>query len=145
MAYQSYLAMLGSSVAQLSASVVHDYFNRRSLVVASAADGPGYRIWGDRRLLKGGAGPLAAAQCAQASRQAIADLLETGETDITIGQIFESMPTHVEVRGTLVPLPQWHELEVRQLCRQDLFGSAGHPAAEAAAEHRIAQPGRTFS
>ncbi len=88
MAYLSYLAMLGSSVAQLSASVVHDYFNRRSLVVASAADGPGYRIWGDRRLLKGGAGPLAAAHCAQASRQAIDDLLETGETDITIAPDF---------------------------------------------------------
>jgi hypothetical protein len=125
LAYQSYLAMLGSSVAQLSASVVHDYFNRRSLVVASTAEGPGYRIWGDRLLLNGGAGTLAATHAAQASRQAIADLLETGETDITVRQIFESMPTHVEVRGTLVPLPQWHELEVSELCRQDLFGRPG--------------------
>jgi hypothetical protein len=125
LAYLSYLAMLGSSVAQLSAGVVHDYFNRRSLVVANAPDGPGYRIWGDRTLLKGGAGTLAAANSAQASRRAIADLLETGETDITIGQIFESMPTHVEVRGTLMPLPRWHELEVRQLCGQDLFGRPG--------------------
>jgi hypothetical protein len=125
LAYLSYLAMLGSSAVQLSASVVHDYFNRRSLVVASAADGPGYRIWGDRTLLNGGAGTLAAARSAQASRQAIADLLETGETDITVRQIFESMPTHVDVDGTLVPLPQWHELEVRELCRQDLFGRPG--------------------
>ena len=72
-------------------------------------------------MLKGEAGLLAAAHCAQASRQAIDDLLETGETNITERQIFESMPTHVEVRGTLVPLPQWHELEVSPLCRQDLF------------------------
>jgi hypothetical protein len=125
LAYLSYLALLGSSVAQLSASVVHDYFNRRSLVVASAAEGPGYRIWGDRLLLKGEAGLLAAAHSAQASRQAIADLLETGETEITTGQIFESMPNHVEVDGTLVPLPRWHELEVSRLCRQDLFTRPG--------------------
>ena len=94
-------------------------------MVASAAAGPGYRIWGDRRLLKGEAGLLAAAHSAQASRQAIADLLETGETNRTTRQIFESMPAHVEVRGSLVPLPQWHELEVSPLCRQHLFGRPG--------------------
>jgi Domain of unknown function (DUF4157) len=121
-AYLCYLAMLGSSVTQLSASVVHDYFNRRSLVVASAADGPSYRTWGDHTMLGGGLGTLAAAQSAQASRRAIADLLRTGETDITSRRIFESVPAYVEVCGTLVPLRQWHDLELRQLCWQDLFG-----------------------
>jgi Domain of unknown function (DUF4157) len=121
-AYLCYLAMLGNSVAQLPASVVHDYLNKRSLVVASAADGPAYRIWGDRTMLGGGAGAVAAAHSAQASRHAIADLLRTGETGITSRQIFESMPAYAEVRGALVPLPEWHDLELRPLCWQDLFG-----------------------
>jgi Domain of unknown function (DUF4157) len=124
-AYLAYLTMLGSSAAQLPASVIHDYFNRRSLVVASAAEGPGYRLWGDHTLLNDGAGTLAAAQSALASRRAIEDLLETGETDVTARQIFESVPAYVEVRGTLAPLPQWHELELRQLCWQDLFRRPG--------------------
>ena len=116
--------MLGSSVIQLSASVVHDHFNRRSLVVASTADGPSYRTWGDHTMLGGGSGTLAAAQSAQASRHAIADLLRTGETDITRADI-ESMPAYVEVCGTLVPLRQWHDLELRRLCWRDLFRRPG--------------------
>jgi hypothetical protein len=124
-AYLAYLTMLRSTPAQLPASVVHDYFNRRSLMVASAADGPGYRLWGDHTLLSAGAGSLTAAQSALASRRAIAELLETGETEISARQIFETMPTRVETGGTLVPLPQWHELELRQLCWQDLFGRPG--------------------
>ncbi len=58
-AYRCYLALLGSSAAQLPASVVHDYLNQRSLVVASQADGPRYQAWGDRTMFAGGAGTLA--------------------------------------------------------------------------------------
>ena len=39
----AYLAMLGSSVAQLAASLLHGYFNKRSLVVAAGPDGPRFR------------------------------------------------------------------------------------------------------
>jgi hypothetical protein len=124
-AYLAYLTMLRSTAAQFPASVVHDYFNRSSLVVASAAEGPGYRLWGDHTLLSEGAGSLAAARSALASRRAIEDLLETGETDISARQIFESLPDRVETGGTLVPLPRWHELELRQLCEQDLFSRPG--------------------
>jgi Domain of unknown function (DUF4157) len=120
-AYLAYLTMLRSTASQLPASVVHDYFNRRSLVVASAAEGPGYRLWGDHTLLRAGDGSLAAAQSARASRRAIEDLLETGETEISARQIFETMPTRVQTGGTLVPLPEWHDVELRRLCWQDLF------------------------
>jgi hypothetical protein len=120
--YRCYLALLGSSVAQLSSSVVHDYLNSRSLVVASGPDGPRYRIWGDRRMLAGSAGALRAAAAAHTSRRAITDLLTRGETDIATRRIFESMPSHVEVNGDLLPLRQWHDAELRDLCFGKLFG-----------------------
>src|SRR6202034_996772 len=75
--YLCYLAMLRSSVAQLSAGVVHDYLNERSLVVASGPDGSRYRMWGDRAMFAGQAGAVEAATAAHASRRAIADLLAT--------------------------------------------------------------------
>jgi Domain of unknown function (DUF4157) len=50
-AYGAYLAMLGSSVAQLAAGVVHGYLNKRSLVVAAGQDGPRFRLQGDYTLL----------------------------------------------------------------------------------------------
>jgi hypothetical protein len=120
--YVGYLALLGSSVGQLSAGIAHGYFNKRSLVVASHRDGPGYRIWGDRTMFADGTGAAHAAAAAHTSRQAIADLLTHGETDITSRQIFESFPNHVEVGGGLLPLRQWHDEKLRDLCFQELFG-----------------------
>jgi hypothetical protein len=120
--YLCYLALLRSSVAQLSAGVVHDYLNQRSLVVASRPDGTRYRMWGDRAMFVGEAAAVQAATAAHASRRAIADLLVKGETDITSRRIFESMPRYVEVRGALLPLRQWQDAELRDLCFGKLFG-----------------------
>ena len=120
-AYAAYLAMLGSSVAQLAASLLHGYFNKRSLVVAAGPDGPRFRIHGDRTLLAGGDGTLHAAQATAASRQAIAELLASGETVITCREIFDGFPDHVEQGGRLVTLRQWHDSDLRDLCFGELF------------------------
>jgi hypothetical protein len=74
-AYAAYLAMLGSSVAQLAASLLHGYFNKRSLVVAAGPDGPRFRIGGDRTLLTGGDGALHAFRANAVSRRAVSELL----------------------------------------------------------------------
>jgi hypothetical protein len=120
-AYAAYLAMLGSTVAQLAASLLHGYFNKRSLVVAAGPDGAPFRIHGDRMLLAGGDGALHAARATAASQRAVADLLAHGETSITCQEIFESLPDHVEQEGTLVALRQWHDSSLRDLCFGELF------------------------
>jgi Domain of unknown function (DUF4157) len=120
--YVRYLALLGSGVAQLSAGIVHAYFNKNSLVVASQPAGPRYRLWGDRTLFAGEDGAVQAAIAAHESLQAIAELLEKGHTGITSRQIFERFPSYVDVDGTLLPLPQWHETTLRELCMHNLFG-----------------------
>jgi hypothetical protein len=120
-AYAAYLAMLGSTVAQLAASLLHGYFNKRSLVVAAGPDGAPFRIHGDRMLLAGGDGALHAARATAASRRAVAELLAHGETGISGQEIFESLPDHVEQEGTLVALRQWHDSSLRDLCFGELF------------------------
>jgi Domain of unknown function (DUF4157) len=120
-AYAAYLAMLGSTVAQLAASLLHGYFNKRSLVVAAGPDGTPFRIHGDRTLLAGGDGAQRAASATAASRRAVAELLAHGETSISCQEIFESLPDHVEQDGTLVALRQWHDSSLRDLCFSELF------------------------
>jgi hypothetical protein len=48
--------------------------------------------------------------------QAVSELLARGETGITIREIFEGLPDHVEQDGTLVTLRQWHDSSLRDLC-----------------------------
>jgi hypothetical protein len=117
----AYLAMLGSSVAQLAASLLHGYFNKRSLVVAAGPDGPRFRIGGDRTLLAGGDGARHAFMATTVSRRAVSELLAGGETGITIREIFEGFPDHVEQGRTLVTLRQWHDSSLRDLCFGELF------------------------
>ena len=121
-AYAAYLTMLGSSTVHLAAKVAHDYLNERSLVVSSGPSGPLFRLYGDRTLLAAGDGALRAAQAAAASRQAIAELLRYGETDVSSWEILESFPGHVEQEGRLVSLEEWHRSGLRDLCFRELFG-----------------------
>jgi hypothetical protein len=120
-AYAAYLTMLGSSVAQLAASLLHGYLNKRSLVVAADPDGPSFRIYGDRALLAGGDGTQHAARATAASQRAIAELPASGETSITCREIFDAFPDHVEQEGRLVTLRQWHDSGLRDLCFGELF------------------------
>jgi hypothetical protein len=55
------------------------------------------------------------------SRQAVADLLETGETSVSSRKIFEMFPDHVEHDGVLVSLEEWHEQRLREWCHADFF------------------------
>ena len=145
-AYAVYLTMLGSTVAQLAASCLHRYFNKRSLVVGTGPDGPRFRIYGDRMLLAdrelagrelaggelagrelaggepaGGDGARHAFSATAASRRAISELLAYGETGITCQEIFEGFPDHVEQGSRLVTLRQWHGSSLRDLCFGELF------------------------
>lgn len=122
-AYAGYLAMLGSNVVQLAAGVVHRYLNEHSLLVAAGADGPRFRLHGDRTLLAGSEGASHVAVAAAASRRAITELMDRGGTDVSIQDIFDGFPDHVEQDGSLVTLRQWHDGGLRDLCFHELFGS----------------------
>jgi Domain of unknown function (DUF4157) len=115
-AYAAYLAMLGSGTVQLAVKVAHEYLNAHSLVVSAGPSGPRFRLTGDHTLLASPAGALRAAEAAAASRRAIAELLRNGETAVDSQDIFDRFPDHVEQRGRLVPLPQWHREGLRDLC-----------------------------
>jgi hypothetical protein len=120
-AYTGYLALLGSSVAQVAAGAAHGYFNKHSLVVADRADGLRYRIHGDRYLFEHAEGARQAAAAAALSRRAIAELLENGQTTISSRDIFAQFPDHVESDGALMSLPQWHETVLREQCAEQFF------------------------
>jgi hypothetical protein len=121
-AYAAYLTMLSSGTVQIAAKVVHEYLNKHSLVVASAPDGPRFRLFGDHTLLASGDGAWCAAQAATASRRAISDLMRHGETAISSWEIFDRFPDHVEQSGRLITLAEWHRTGLRDLCFRELFG-----------------------
>jgi len=64
---------------------------------------------------------LHAARATAASRQAITELLASGETGITCREIFDGFPSHVEQEGRLVTLRQWHDGSLHDLCFGELF------------------------
>lgn len=101
---------------------MHGYFNKHSLTVAASPDGPRYRIWGDRCMFTYEEGAGQAADAAQLSRRAIADLLERGGTDIVSREIFEQFPNRVEQDGVLLTLPEWHDTYLRERCFKEFFG-----------------------
>jgi Domain of unknown function (DUF4157) len=129
-AYAAYLTMLRSGTVQLAVKVAHEYLNKQSLLVASGPDDPPFRLHGDHTLLAGGEGSLRAARAAQASRRAISELLQHGETEVSSWDIFDSFPNHVEHDGRLVSLSEWHQDGLRDLC-SDLFGRTSTRALRA--------------
>ena len=139
-AYAAYLAMLGSGTVQLAVKVAHEYLNKRSLVVAAAAGGPRFRVYGDHTLLASPEGALRTARAAAASRQAITELLRDGETAVDSWDIFDSFPGYVEQDGQLVSLPQWHREGLRGLCLE-LFGRRSTRALRAVMSSAFRQLG----
>ena len=122
--------------------------------MAAGPDGPRFRIGGDRTLLTGGDGALHAFRATAVSRRAVSELLARGETGITIREIFEGFPDHVEQGGTLVTLRQWHDSSMRDLCFGELFSlwrtaaieSSRPPfSAGSACRHRMSRPCGTGS
>lgn len=120
-AYVAYQTMLRSGTVNLAAKVVHEHLNKHSLAVSAGPDGPPFRLSGDHTLLAGSDGTVRAARAAAASRQAIAELLRTGRTGISSGEIFQSFPSHVAQDGQLLTLQEWHRGALRNLCFDDLF------------------------
>jgi hypothetical protein len=120
-AYQAYLVLLGSGTVQLAVKVAHEYLNKHALVVSAGNLGPRFRLNGDHTLLAGPDGAGHAARAAAASRQAIAELLRDGTTEVSSWDIFDSFPDHVEQGGQLISLPHWHRAGLRDLCLE-LFG-----------------------
>jgi hypothetical protein len=120
-AYTGYLALLGSSVAQVAPGAAHRYFNRQSLVVADRVEGPRFRLYGDYCLFEHAEGAARAADAAALSRRAIAELLENGQTKIRSRDIFALFPDHVESGGVLMSLSRWHETVLREQCVDQFF------------------------
>jgi hypothetical protein len=99
------------------------------------------RINGDRTIFAPApAAPWPVASAASASRQAITDLLRTGESRIEADQIFAAFPRYVAAGGGLLPLPAWHEGALRDLCFGELFPRRQDPGHAAPADRGPAPP-----
>ncbi|TAM82298.1 MAG: hypothetical protein EPN43_13800 [Jatrophihabitans sp.] len=141
--YQAYLKFLNSSFLQLAAGETHDYLNKRGLTVVNDR-GDRMTVGGDNTLLteSGALGARVAAEAAQASHQAIEDLIGTGVTDRTVDKIAALWPTQVWVGGEGghgVPLQDWHEDVLHDLCRTQIFPGVVDSFNSKVA--RAAQPG----
>jgi hypothetical protein len=125
--YKAYLTMLNSSFMQLSAGAVHDYFNKHGLLVEND-NGDRIAVGGDDTMLSksGPAGAKIAGMAAARSRQAIDDILKTGQTAWTVDRIFSLVPQRVVMllpkgdRQTL-SLAQFQANVVHGLCTNLLF------------------------
>ena len=121
--YQAYLRLLNNAQAQGASGTVHDHFNAIGITVVSGS-GRQFRVGGDDTLRSesDAAGATAAATAASLSRQAIDEILQAGQTGITTEQIFSYVPTMVVVPGVgAVPLAQWQDSYLRELCFTKLF------------------------
>jgi len=109
-AYLNYLAFLNSTVVQASSGALHDYFNAKSVWAASVAQPAAFQLWGDDTMLNGGNGVFFASQTAHTSQQSIVDLLATGQTAVTVQQVFDMFPTQVSSTGPtgLQSLQNWN-------------------------------------
>ena len=105
-AYQDYLTLLSNLITQSASASIHDYYNANSLWVASVAHPAPYEVWGDDTLLSGANGSEGATQTSlttQLSQTSIADLLNTGATEITPTAIRQNFPTLVSAGATADP------------------------------------------
>lgn len=122
--YRSYLTFLTSAATQLSSANLHDYYNARSLWVASEARPRPFEIWGDDTLLSGANGVdgvVATSETAQLSQHALRELLDTGTTKITTESIRTHFPTAAgSDSGSLKDLQSW-AMSQRQLCESEIF------------------------
>jgi hypothetical protein len=107
--YQDYLAFLNSTVIQSACGALHDYYNERSLWVASNACTTPFQIWGDNTMLKGGDSVKIASTTSHSSQQAIQDILTTGQTGTSIDALFSQFPTVVRgANNQMLPLLHWN-------------------------------------
>lgn len=108
-AYLNYLAFLNSTVVQSASGVLHDFFNKNSLWVGSAAHPTPYQLYGDDTMLNGGDGVGIASATAHLSQQALLDLLASGSTSITMQSIMDNFPSTVKTPNGIVSLQAWNQ------------------------------------
>jgi hypothetical protein len=121
MAYAAYLCFLRSTLTQSAAGAIHAYLNRHSLVAATGAAEDAFRLYGDSQLFDSADATVRVIEAAWLSRQAVADVLASGGTDIASRDIFARFPDHIEVDGVLLSIPEWHEKVLRDRCFGDFF------------------------
>lgn len=150
-AYQIYLQFLNNSFVQGAAGEVHNYFNREGLEVENDL-GTRFRVGGDNTLLteSNSVGAMLASQAAHNSQAAILAILNGEEPAFSAEEILQAVPTKVIVKpprplalptmqapveheiGRAVPLEEWHDDYLRQLCFETIF-----PAYEDAGQGMI--------
>ncbi|HEX5414880.1 MAG TPA: tectonin domain-containing protein, partial [Chloroflexota bacterium] len=123
--YQNYLTFLSNSVTQLASGDIHDYFNQESLWVSSVAHPAPYEVWGDETLLtgkNGGDGIQSTSLAAQASQEALREILNTGATSRSVQGIRDQFPTKAGTSSTnLQDLETFNSTQLRQLCMTSSF------------------------
>jgi hypothetical protein len=123
--YQAYLRLLNNAQAQGASGAAHDHFNAIGLTVANADNSLQIQVGGDDTLISrsGPMGAEVAGRAAAMSRQAIDELMNTGQTAITTEAIFALMPSKVVVAGMAEPVPieQWQDTVLRDLCFNQIF------------------------
>lgn len=125
--YQAYLRFLNSGFLQLAAGAAHDYLNQRGLTVRNGA-GDEFRVGGDDTLMSKSdqAGAEIAGRAAHLSQTAIADLLRTGTTAVTVDEIWSLVPQTIlwedSPGGTKAhSLADFQDSVLHQLCLEKLF------------------------
>jgi hypothetical protein len=125
--YQAYLQFLNSAFLNVATGAAHDHFNAEGLLVENQ-NGDRLAVGGDDTLLSksGPLGATVAALAAAKSRQAIDDILRTGETTWTVEEIFKFVPQRVVLRlpaggEHVMSLAEFQNEVVHDLCRRLLF------------------------
>jgi hypothetical protein len=124
--YQHYLAFLNSAFLNLAAGMTHDHFNSQGLNVGNER-GDCMQVGGDNTLLtnSGRLGATVAAEAAQASQQAIDDIIRTGTTSHTVDSLAALWPTKVYVgegeSAEAKSLEDWHDEVLHEICVKTIF------------------------
>lgn len=119
--YQDYLTFLDNSIVQAASAGLHDYYNEHSLWVSSRANPTPFQIWGDDTLLNGGDGVRIASETAEMSRQSIEEIINTGQTSISLQQIRDRFPTRAgSDKHSIGPLDQWNARQ-KEFCLKQIF------------------------
>jgi hypothetical protein len=138
--YVAFRRFLNNAFLQAAGNDVHDWFNKRGLLVSNDR-GDEFYVGGDGTLLNenvaGSLGVWLTSEAARLSRQAIQDLLHHGRTAITVDEIFGYVPQYIwaprpEGETMAAPGPgaptwqkkslaEWHDEDLHSICMAVIF------------------------
>ncbi len=115
--YGQYEAFLNNAYLSLAANDIHDHFNSEGLIVRNAA-GYQFVVGGDGAMLRIQSEEAigVALQADSLADQAIADILATGATTISVEDIFKLFPSEIVIDGKPVSLERWNDTDVKAYC-----------------------------